>query len=341
MNEEAVQSQQIDDKNARCSSGCPLAMIAQPTWKSLLKPPFHHRHPVIFWAFWLFLFSACLAVFSGGDDDAESLLTSESLALIKVSGPITEIGPTLGWIRKLEDDGQVKGVLLRVDSPGGGASASQELHSALARLAGKKPLVVSMGATAASGGLMISMAGKRIFANPSTVTGSIGVRMDIPQIQGLMDKLGLGHQTLVTAPYKDAGSMTRPLTDDEKNYFASVLKDMHEQFVDIVATGRNMPREKAANLASGRIFTGREALGLGLVDQLGGQDEAHQWLAAQTGVPASRKLLKMPKPKSKWRENLDVMLGLGLGLAKLSGLADISGQDTPSRLEQPAFLYRF
>lgn len=340
MSDETAQNQQTNEKNS-CGTGCPLAMIAQPTWKSLLKPPFHHRHPLIFWTFLLFVFSACLAIFSGNDEDSESILASDSLALIKVSGPITDIGPTLAWISKLEDDEQVKGVLLRVDSPGGGASASQELHSALSRLAGKKPLAVSMGATAASGGLMISMAGKRVFANPSTVTGSIGVRMDIPQLQGLMDKLGLGQQTLVTAPYKDAGSMTRPLTAEEKSYFESVLRDMHEQFVDIVATGRKMQRDKAASLASGRIFTGREALGLGLVDQLGGQDEAHQWLAAQTGVPASRKLLKMPKPKSKWRENLDVLLELGLGLARLSDLANLSGQDTPSRLEQPAFLYRF
>jgi protease-4 len=239
---------------------------------------------------------------------------------------------TLDWIREIQRKPGVKGVLLRVDSPGGGAAASQEVYNALADLAAKMPVAVSMGSMAASGGLMVSMAGERIFANPSTVTGSIGVRMDIPQLQGLFDKIGVGQETLVTAPYKNAGSYLRPLAPEERAYLEGVLADMHAQFTDIVAKSRNMPGEKAAELANGKIFTGREAQSLGLVDALGGQDDAHRWLAAKTGVPYERKLLTRPQEKSWLREGLTSVLGFDVA-ARL----DSAGND----LRAPVFLYQF
>ena len=203
----------------------------------------------------------------------EETFGDDGIAVVSVSGPILDIGSQLDWIRKISDNPRIKGVLLRVDSPGGGAAASQELYTALKGLAATRPVAVSMGSTAASGGVMVAMAGTRIFANASTVTGSIGVRMDIPQLGPLLDKIGIGQETLTTAPYKDAGSPLKPLTPEQRAYFKAVLDDMHAQFVDIVATGRKMPRDKAAALADGRIFTGREALRLGLVDELGGQAE--------------------------------------------------------------------
>ncbi len=184
-----------------------------------------------------------------------------------------------------------------------------------------------MGSTAASGGLMVSMAGKRVFANASTVTGSIGVRMDIPQIRGLLDKLGLGRQTLTTAPYKDAGSMLEPLTAEEKAYFQGVLKDMHEQFVDIVAQGRHMDRARAARLATGKIFTGREAVELGLVDELGGQQAAHRWLADVCKVPVDQPLLTPPSEDEWWEKSLKTWFGLDADA--------LLGRETP------AFLYSF
>ena len=251
----------------------------------------------------------------------------ERIALVRVTGPIMDIDAQLRWIDKLGRMPGVKGVLVRVDSPGGGAAASQELYEALARLGKDKPIAVSMGSTAASGGLMVSMAGKRVFANASTVTGSIGVRMDIPQIRGLLDKLGLGRQTLTTAPYKDAGSMLEPLTAEEKAYFQGVLKDMHEQFVDIVAQGRHMDRARAARLATGKIFTGREAVELGLVDELGGQQAAHRWLADVCKVPVDQPLLTPPSEDEWWEKSLKTWFGLDADA--------LLGRETP------AFLYSF
>lgn len=314
-----------------------MAQIPVPVWKALLHRPFRKRHPFIFWIGAVAIALICLLLFST-DESGRSLFSGgERLALVTLRGPIMDVAPTLAWIRKIERDSNVKGVLLRVDSPGGGAAASQEVYDALARVAKKRPVVVSMGSMAASGGLMVSMAGKRIFANPSTVTGSIGVRMDIPQLQGLLGKIGVGQETLVTAPYKNAGSFLHPLSPQDRAYFEGVLKDMHEQFVDIVAQGREMPRERAAALANGKIFTGQEALKLGLVDEMGGQDAALRWLAEHSGVPASRKLLTRPKETSWLTDSLKAWFGLDLAaMAALSGL-----NATGSGWRAPVFLYQF
>lgn len=321
-----------------CVAACPLAQVPAPVWKALLQPPFRKRHPLLFWGGLALLAVLCLIAYVGWDEDGQGLFGGgERLALVTVRGPILDVGPTLDWIRKIERNPRIKGVLLRVDSPGGGAAASQEVYDALANLARTRPVAVSMGSMAASGGLMISMAGQRIFANPSTVTGSIGVRMDIPQLQGLMDKIGVGQETLVTAPYKDAGSYLRPLTPEQRAYFKNVLDHMHAQFVDIVAQGRNMPREEAARLASGKIFTGQEAQKLGLVDALGGQDAAHRWLAQQTNVPMERTLLRQPRTSSWLSRSLKSWLGLDV--SALAALAGLHGADGDWRT--PVFLYQF
>ncbi|WP_233483421.1 signal peptide peptidase SppA [Desulfovibrio desulfuricans] len=309
------------------SCACPLAQVPANVWKDLLRRPFRKRHPVIFWGLILLLLAG-VGVF-GAALGSNGLMGGQRIALVSVSGPIMDPEPALEWIRKVERDPMIAGVLLRVDSPGGGAAASQEIYSAVRELARKKPVAVSMGSLAASGGLMVSMAGSRVFANASTVTGSIGVRMDIPQLQGLMGKIGVGQETITTAPYKDAGSYMRPLSTEQRDYFKKVLDDMHQQFVDIVADGRHMEHARAAALASGKIFTGREAVQLGLVDELGGQQTALAWLSEQCGVPAERKLVTRPKEGGWLPRSLKTMLGVDLSV--LGSLSSSS----------PVFLYQF
>ena len=306
---------------------CPLAQVPANVWKDLLRRPFRKRHPIIFWGL-ILLLAVGIGLF-GAALGSNGLVGGQRMALGAISGPIMDAESTLEWIRKVERDPSVAGVLLRVDSPGGGAAASQELYSALAALAQKKPVAVSMGSLAASGGLMVSMAGTRVFANASTVTGSIGVRMDIPQLQGLMGKIGVGQETITTAPFKDAGSYMRPLNPDQREYFKKVLDDMHQQFVDIVAQGRHMEHARAAALASGKIFTGREAVQLGLVDELGGQETALAWLSAQCGVPVERKLLSRPKEGNWLPRGLKTLLGIDL-----SALGSLTSNE-------PVFLYQF
>lgn len=333
--DEVLENAGNSGKKASC--GCPLANIPADVWARFIRPPFRKRHPLLFGllVFLVMAIAVLITVFWLSDDDIVD--KDNCIALVNISGPIMDPASTLAWIGKIGNTTGVKGILLRVDSPGGGAAASQEIYAALARLGKKMPIAVSMGSMAASGGLMVSMAGHRIYANPSTVTGSIGVRMDIPQLQGLMGKIGVGQETLVTAPYKNAASYTRPLSPEDRAYLEKVLMNMHEQFVGIVAKGRNMSLEKAKELASGKIFTGEQALGLGLIDELGGQHEALAWLASKTGVPRSNKLLKK---KAKNRNILESLLETRSIAGLVSAL--LGNMDTMTReASRPAFLYQF
>lgn len=302
-------------QNCAC---CPGNRLGLEEWARIAKKPFRKRHPILYWIFAILGVLVVIILCARLLKDEDGL---ERIALVSISGPIMDVGTTLEWIRTIGHNPLVKGVLVRVDSPGGGAAASQEIYAALLRLRKRVPIAVSMGATAASGGLMVSMAGERVYANAGTVTGSIGVRMDIPQLQGLMQKLGIGQETLTTGPYKDATSMTRPMTPQDRQYLEQLIQNMHDQFVDIVAVGRKMERVKASELANGKVYTGQEALRLGLIDALGGQEDAHDWLCEKVGVPPNRSLLKRPVSRTRLLEQF-------LGLAKLFGIdpANLSGE---------------
>lgn len=173
-------------------------------------------------------------------------------------------------LKEAQEDDTVKAVVLRINSPGGSAAASREIRDEVVKLrkSGKK-VVVSMGDVAASGGYMVACAADRIVANPSTTTGSIGVIMQLQNTQGLYDKLGIKTITIKSGPHKDMGSPDRPLTEEEREILQGMIDDMYDQFLDVVAEGRNMPKEEVRKIADGRVFTGRQALKLGLVDELG------------------------------------------------------------------------
>lgn len=299
------------------SGSCPWQHIAP--WQ-LLQPPkksFRQRHPLLFWLGIPFVVFAILGTVRVFMEDAEGLPAGDRLAMLRVEGAIMQNREILQWIDRLQRDNSVKGVLLRVDSPGGGAAASQELYAAIVRLREKKPVVAYMGTVAASGGLMVALAGNKVVANPSSVTGSIGVKMDLPQFHGLMSMLGVGRETLTTGAFKDAGSPFKPLSPDERTYLQGVLQDMHSQFVELVAEARKLPMEKVQAIADGRIFTGREALKLNIVDALGGQDVALRLLQEQTGV-VSANLLEQPKKKIPWKDFLETMLDIDLGAQRQS-----------------------
>lgn len=304
------ESSETPKKKLTSEENAALAHIPASVLKELVHPPFRKRHPFIFWGGATISLVIVLSAFIFTLQKKDVFTPRERIALVNITGAITDPSAVLAWIRKVEATPAVKGVLVRIDSPGGGAAASQEIYYALHRISQKIPVAISMGATAASGGLMVAMAGKRIFANPSTVTGSIGVRMDIPQIQNLMEKIGIGQETLVTAPFKDAASYRKPLTPEDRAYLQDVIMNMHEQFVGIVAAGRKMSHERASKLANGKIFTGQQALELGLVDQMGGFDDALFWLAEKSGVPFNRKLMMQPHSRGGIMENL---LNLFLG----------------------------
>jgi protease-4 len=169
-----------------------------------------------------------------------------------------------------------------------------------------------MGSVAASGGLMAAVAADRILATPATLTGSIGVKMEIPQVQGLMEKLGVHRESIASGKYKDAGTPFRPMTQDERTYLTAIVDDMHESFVMLVAQARKLPLEKVRELADGRILTGTKALEVGLVDALGGQAEAVRQLGATAGVKPGTPLLEQPREGKFLRELLESLLGIEL-----------------------------
>jgi len=171
-------------------------------------------------------------------------------------------------------------------------------------------VVASLGAVAASGGYYVAVAGHKIVANPGTLTGSIGVRVELTNLRGLMEKLGIRRESLGSGQFKATGSPFKELTDEERTYLKSMIMDMHSQFVNDVARGRDMPLEQVQNLADGRIMTGQQALNHGLVDALGGQEEAVELLMKLAGIEEKVELLKDPtRDVPLWKRVLSAVEG--------------------------------
>ncbi len=191
-------------------------------------------------------------------------------------------------IRMLElarKDNSIKSIVIRVNSPGGSAAASQEIYNEILRVrrSGKK-VTVSMGDVAASGGYYVSAAADRIYADPATITGSIGVIMETADLHVLLNRLGIELGSIKSGKHKDMGSISRPLTPEERQILQQLINDVFEQFVMDVHKGRKIPLEKIKELADGRIFTGRQAKALRLVDELGGLEDALRAAARDAGI---------------------------------------------------------
>jgi protease-4 len=205
---------------------------------------------------------------------------------VTVNGLITEDRKLTEAIDALAGDERVKAVIISIDSPGGSVSGGETLHDAFARVAARKPVVAVMGGLAASAGYMIAVPADRIFARQATLTGSIGVLLETGEVSGLLQKLGLAAEVIRSGPLKDEPSLVRPLSAAGRDVMQGIVNDMYDQFVGMVASGRHMDPDKVRAVGDGRAYTGRQALGLGLVDAIGGEREARDWLAAEKGVPA-------------------------------------------------------
>ena len=194
--QQAAQQSGQQFTQAGCATACPLAQIPAEVWKTLLRRPFRKRRPIVFWGGILLVLALIGGLMVKASDDGTSFTGGGRIALVSVNGPILSAEPTLEWLRKVAQNPSVKGILVRVDSPGGGAAASQEIYDALKAVAQKMPVAVSMGSMAASGGLMVSMAGQRVFANPSTVTGSLACAWTCPSFRALWTRWAWGRKPL-------------------------------------------------------------------------------------------------------------------------------------------------
>lgn len=191
----------------------------------------------------------------------------------------------INQIKEIEDDDDIEGVVFRIDSPGGSAAASQEVGEAIQDLKDSGKIVyTSMGDVAASGGYWIAAKTDKIYANPATMTGSIGVIIEIQNLAELYKKVGVKPQIIKSGKHKDIGSSSRPLDNSEKNILQSMVMDIYDQFVDVVVEGRKIDRKEILKIADGRVFTGRQALKLKLIDELGTMDDAINDLAQELDI---------------------------------------------------------
>lgn len=207
-------------------------------------------------------------------DRSASFNGGPRVGVVEVTGVITDSKKTLKELREFAESDSIKAIVIRVDSPGGAVGPSQEIYEAVRKLKEKKHVVVSMGSVAASGGFYIACGGEKIYANPGTLTGSIGVIFTLYNVQGLLKWAGVQVAPLTAGKMKDAGSPYREMTPEERSYLKGVLDDVHEQFIQAVAEGRNLTVEQVKPVADGRVFTGRQAKELKLVDALGGLEDA-------------------------------------------------------------------
>ena len=225
---------------------------------------------------------ACIVAVAG----RTGVVRHAHVARLTVSGIITENRALDQQVADLADDKRVKALIVEIDSPGGSVAGGEALHGAIARVAAKKPVVAVMDGIAASAGYMIAMPAARIFAQSGTITGSIGVLLPTGEASGLLKMLGITVDDIVSGPLKDQPSFTKPLTPEGRAVLQGLVMDMYDQFVEMVAAGRHMDPAKVRELGDGRAYTGRQALKLGLVDAIGGQQQARDWLAETHGVSA-------------------------------------------------------
>jgi protease-4 len=247
-------------------------------------------------------FFALLLLISRMDD--LPLARGERVGVISVSGMISDSESTIEELKKFVKDDSVKAIVLRINSPGGGVAPSQEIYEEVKKARAKKPILASLGALAASGGYYIACATQRVYANPGTITGSIGVIMPFMNVKDLVEKLGVKGMTVKSGAFKDMGSPLRDMTPGERELLQGVVDNVHLQFVNAVADGRNLDREDVLRIADGRIFTGEQAKGLGLVDVLGNLEDAISDAGKIGKISGEPKVVTLPKKKISFLELL-------------------------------------
>jgi protease IV len=284
--------------------------------------------------FFIALFAAMMMMSDGGG----FVGGGDRIAVIPVEGVIDDdMAKSVNrHLKQYGNDSRVKAIILRVDSPGGGVSASQEIYREVKRIKDekKKKVIVSMASVAASGGYYIACPADKIFANPGTITGSIGVIAEWFNFKELADWAKVKPVVFKSGEFKDTGSPTRDLTDREKKYFQGMINELYRQFVSAVTEGRRgrggeageLTEEQIKNLADGRIYTGEGAKKFGLIDEIGNYEDALKDAAKLVGIKGEPQVITPPKP----REGISI-LDLLLGAAKIR---DISPSQLPGQLSE-------
>jgi protease-4 len=269
---------------------------------------FSRRHPYLFF---LLIFTGMIA----GSSVIVSLLTvagnlqsdaifSEKVGIIEVKGVIADSRPVLEDIKRFRKNDDIKAIVVRIDSPGGGVGPSQEIFRELQKTAKVKKVIASLGAIAASGGYYIAAATDGIVANPGTITGSIGVILGYTNFEALLEKIGLYPVVIKSGEYKDMGSPVRKMTAAEQTLLQEFSDNVHSQFIRDVSAGRHQPEADIRKIADGRIFSGETAKSLGLVDRLGNLEDAVLWAGELGGIAGEITIVYPPEKKPPFMKYL-------------------------------------
>jgi protease-4 len=244
------------------------------------------------------------AYITGGDSKTLSMFAGDGVAVLQIEGAIDDSQTVLAELKRFKDMPWVKAVVVRIDSPGGAVAPTQEIFEEILRSKKQKPFIASMGGMATSGGYYIAAACDKIMANPGTLTGSIGVIMQLTNVEELMKKIGVRGVNVKSGPNKDIGSPFQPLSPEGREILQSLVDNVHSQFVTAVAKGRGMEEAKVRKLADGRIYSGAQAQQLGLIDQFGTLQDAIELAAKRAGIEAEPAIYYSRPEQERWWERM-------------------------------------
>ena len=275
----------------------------------------HLRRKLTFWRVAALLIAAIgIAAASTWLYGDELGTATNHIAKVKIEGTIVESDELLQRLEKIRKSKSVKGVILSIDSPGGTTAGGEAIFDAVRRIADEKPVVAQVGALAASAGYMVASATEHIVARQTSIVGSIGVLVQYPDISGLMDKLGVKLEEIKSSPLKAEPSPFKPTSDEARAMIRSMILDSYNWFIGLVQKRRPLTHEQVMALADGSVFTGRQALEKKLVDELGGEHEAVQWLSSK-GVDKKLKVIEWKPTRSGASLLLDSSLGQAVSRA--------------------------
>lgn len=243
------------------------------------------------------------SLFAGAMSSTKVIPGAKLVSVVELEGMILDSREILSELYKQARDPAVKGIVLRINSPGGAIGPAQEIFEAVKKIRSQKPVVASMGAVAASGGLYAALGADKIFCQPGTLTGSIGVILQIPNVRKISDLIGFEMTTVKSAELKDAGNAFREMTETERNYLQSTVDAAHQQFVKAVAESRELDIVTAQAISNGRIILGEEAVKIGLADEFGDLDSAARAVFDILKEPLAQNeapILVFPMDKTRW-----------------------------------------
>ena len=261
-----------------------------------------------------------------GSEESADFPFSDRIQVVEVEGELVQSRPILDQLKRYEDSNSVKAILLNIDSPGGGVAVSQEIYAEIKRLREKKDktIVAYLSSTGASGAYYVACAANKIVANPGTIVGSIGVIAEWVNYADLLEWAKLKDIVFKTGEFKDTGSPSRALTDNERKYFQGLIDDMYVQFVEAVSSGRKLDLQEVRSMADGRVFTGRDAKERKLIDEIGNFQDAVDLTAKMAGISGKPRLLRLNRQRITL---LDVLT------TDLSRLVPFSGQSMKSHFK--------